>query len=187
MVEAYLPFFSICGLGFRIVNDVYGCMTFMSSIIICTELFWFILLDLHTHFLKRNIVLFIFLVPIYFSLPSLLHSKKIWFTGFMLNTAPGIFHELFSYFLIISVSDLQGETGKMSASDPNSAIYVTDSAKDIKNKVLVSFSYNRIFYWDFHVAKIVLCFWSFKMWKLDHISMLYLFIFINLCFVWIKQ
>ncbi|KAK4422418.1 Tryptophan--tRNA ligase, cytoplasmic [Sesamum alatum] len=28
-----------------------------------------------------------------------------------------------------------GETGKMSASDPNSAIYVTDSAKDIKNKV----------------------------------------------------
>ncbi|KAK9667867.1 hypothetical protein RND81_13G016900 [Saponaria officinalis] len=30
---------------------------------------------------------------------------------------------------------LQGEVGKMSASDPNSAIYVTDSAKDIKNKV----------------------------------------------------
>lgn len=32
---------------------------------------------------------------------------------------------------------LQGDTGKMSASDPNSAIYVTDSAKDIKNKVLL--------------------------------------------------
>ncbi|XP_049361901.1 tryptophan--tRNA ligase, cytoplasmic [Solanum verrucosum] len=30
---------------------------------------------------------------------------------------------------------LQGENGKMSASDPNSAIYVTDSAKDIKNKI----------------------------------------------------
>ncbi|KAI3842920.1 hypothetical protein MKW92_046703 [Papaver armeniacum] len=30
---------------------------------------------------------------------------------------------------------LQGDTGKMSASDPNSAIYVTDSAKDIKNKI----------------------------------------------------
>ena len=30
---------------------------------------------------------------------------------------------------------MQGETGKMSASDPNSAIYVTDSEKDIKNKV----------------------------------------------------
>nr|GMC66603.1 tryptophan--tRNA ligase, cytoplasmic-like [Ipomoea batatas] len=30
---------------------------------------------------------------------------------------------------------LQGETGKMSASDPNSAIYVTDSAKDLKNKI----------------------------------------------------
>ncbi|KAJ0975048.1 hypothetical protein J5N97_017013 [Dioscorea zingiberensis] len=30
---------------------------------------------------------------------------------------------------------LQGENGKMSASDPNSAIYVTDSLKDIKNKV----------------------------------------------------
>ncbi|KAG1328236.1 putative Tryptophan--tRNA ligase, cytoplasmic [Cocos nucifera] len=28
----------------------------------------------------------------------------------------------------------QGETGKMSASDPNSAIYVTDSSKGIKNK-----------------------------------------------------
>ncbi|XP_002530195.2 tryptophan--tRNA ligase, cytoplasmic [Ricinus communis] len=30
---------------------------------------------------------------------------------------------------------LQGETGKMSASDPNSAIYLTDSAKEIKNKI----------------------------------------------------
>uniref|UniRef100_A0A7N2KKE4 Tryptophan--tRNA ligase, cytoplasmic n=1 Tax=Quercus lobata TaxID=97700 RepID=A0A7N2KKE4_QUELO len=30
---------------------------------------------------------------------------------------------------------LQGETGKMSASDPNSAIYVTDSEKVIKNKI----------------------------------------------------
>ncbi|KAH7528877.1 hypothetical protein FEM48_Zijuj05G0124400 [Ziziphus jujuba var. spinosa] len=30
---------------------------------------------------------------------------------------------------------LQGENGKMSASDPNSAIYVTDSAKAIKNKI----------------------------------------------------
>ncbi|KAL8146436.1 tryptophan--tRNA ligase, cytoplasmic [Apium graveolens] len=30
---------------------------------------------------------------------------------------------------------LQGETGKMSASDPNSAIYVTDSGKDIKTKI----------------------------------------------------
>nr|GMC64410.1 tryptophan--tRNA ligase, cytoplasmic [Ipomoea batatas] len=36
---------------------------------------------------------------------------------------------------------LQGETGKMSASDPNSAIYVTDSAKDIKNK---SFEYDNV-------------------------------------------
>uniref|UniRef100_A0A453K2J2 Tryptophanyl-tRNA synthetase n=1 Tax=Aegilops tauschii subsp. strangulata TaxID=200361 RepID=A0A453K2J2_AEGTS len=30
---------------------------------------------------------------------------------------------------------LQGENTKMSASDPNSAIYVTDSTKDIKTKV----------------------------------------------------
>lgn len=30
---------------------------------------------------------------------------------------------------------LQGENTKMSASDPNSAIYVTDSAKEIKTKV----------------------------------------------------
>ncbi|KAK1281027.1 hypothetical protein QJS04_geneDACA003038 [Acorus gramineus] len=30
---------------------------------------------------------------------------------------------------------LQGENGKMSASDPNSAIYVTDTAKDIKTKI----------------------------------------------------
>ncbi|XP_070038537.1 tryptophan--tRNA ligase, cytoplasmic-like isoform X2 [Nicotiana tomentosiformis] len=30
---------------------------------------------------------------------------------------------------------LQGENGKMSASDPNSAIYVTDSAKEITNKI----------------------------------------------------
>lgn len=32
---------------------------------------------------------------------------------------------------------MQGETGKMSASDPNSAIYVTDSEKVIKNKVSI--------------------------------------------------
>ncbi|KAI8031454.1 Tryptophan--tRNA ligase, cytoplasmic [Camellia lanceoleosa] len=36
---------------------------------------------------------------------------------------------------------LQGETGKMSASDPNSAIYVTDSSKVIKNKVLYFYFY----------------------------------------------
>ncbi|KAL3498156.1 hypothetical protein ACH5RR_040888 [Cinchona calisaya] len=30
---------------------------------------------------------------------------------------------------------LQGETGKMNASDPNSAIYVTDTATNIKNKI----------------------------------------------------
>ncbi|CAN6465717.1 unnamed protein product [Victoria cruziana] len=36
---------------------------------------------------------------------------------------------------------LQGETGKMSASDPNSAIYVTDSAKVIKNKVDIPIKY----------------------------------------------
>ncbi|KAF5960010.1 hypothetical protein HYC85_001219 [Camellia sinensis] len=36
---------------------------------------------------------------------------------------------------------LQGETGKMSASDPNSAIYVTDSSKDIKNKVCLEIFY----------------------------------------------
>ncbi|PIA65588.1 hypothetical protein AQUCO_00100825v1 [Aquilegia coerulea] len=36
---------------------------------------------------------------------------------------------------------LQGESGKMSASDPNSAIYVTDSKNDIKKKV-----YFQIFY-----------------------------------------
>jgi tryptophanyl-tRNA synthetase len=31
---------------------------------------------------------------------------------------------------------LQGENGKMSASDPKSAIYVTDSAKEIRNKIM---------------------------------------------------
>lgn len=40
---------------------------------------------------------------------------------------------LIFYFSV--VEHLQGENGKMSASDPNSAIYVTDSAKEIKNKV----------------------------------------------------
>lgn len=45
---------------------------------------------------------------------------------------------LIIYCLLISsfkFGCFQGETGKMSASDPNSAIYVTDSAKDIKTKV----------------------------------------------------
>lgn len=32
---------------------------------------------------------------------------------------------------------LQGESGKMSASDPNSAIFVNDTPKDIKDKVRV--------------------------------------------------
>ena len=32
-------------------------------------------------------------------------------------------------------SAVQGETGKMSASDPTSAIFVTDSAKQIKDKI----------------------------------------------------
>ena len=31
----------------------------------------------------------------------------------------------------------QGESGKMSASDPNSAIYVTDTVKEIKKKVKI--------------------------------------------------
>lgn len=30
---------------------------------------------------------------------------------------------------------LQGESGKMSASDPNSAVFTNDTPKDIKNKV----------------------------------------------------
>ncbi|PQQ14881.1 tryptophan--tRNA ligase cytoplasmic [Prunus yedoensis var. nudiflora] len=40
---------------------------------------------------------------------------------------------------------MQGETGKMSPSDPNSAIYVTDSAKEIKNKVDLPFKYLSFF------------------------------------------
>lgn len=36
---------------------------------------------------------------------------------------------------LLETGYMQGETGKMSASDPNSAIYVTDSEKEIKNKV----------------------------------------------------
>ena len=35
----------------------------------------------------------------------------------------------------ISCACWQGESGKMSASDPNSAVFVTDSPKDIKSKV----------------------------------------------------
>lgn len=31
---------------------------------------------------------------------------------------------------------LQGESGKMSASDPNSAVFVNDTAKQIKDKVI---------------------------------------------------
>ncbi|KAL6194191.1 hypothetical protein ACLB2K_035275 [Fragaria x ananassa] len=40
-----------------------------------------------------------------------------------------------SYSFLDVIQFIQGETGKMSASDPNSAIYVTDSAKDIKSKI----------------------------------------------------
>ncbi|KAF8369752.1 hypothetical protein HHK36_032222 [Tetracentron sinense] len=57
-------------------------------------------------------------------------------TLFLINTM--VLYQFDPPFLITAVnlvSRKQGETGKMSASDPNSAIYVTDSAKDIKNKV----------------------------------------------------
>lgn len=40
---------------------------------------------------------------------------------------------------------MQGESGKMSASDPYSAIYVTDSAKQIKDKVCVGGNCSRRF------------------------------------------
>lgn len=47
------------------------------------------------------------------------------------------FHDNFLIVLVLDANSvcLKGETGKMSASDPNSAIYVTDSCKEIKNKV----------------------------------------------------
>ena len=37
--------------------------------------------------------------------------------------------------LHLPISLIQGENTKMSASDPNSAIYVTDTEKEIKTKV----------------------------------------------------
>ena len=46
---------------------------------------------------------------------------------------PGL--HAFKLLSILFILFSQGENGKMSASDPNSAIYVTDTAKEIKNKV----------------------------------------------------
>ncbi|KAF5749327.1 tryptophan--tRNA ligase cytoplasmic [Tripterygium wilfordii] len=51
------------------------------------------------------------------------------------DVAPRIGHHKPALLESLFFPALQGETGKMSASDPNSAIYVTDSAKDIKNKI----------------------------------------------------
>ncbi|KAF5734500.1 tryptophan--tRNA ligase cytoplasmic [Tripterygium wilfordii] len=51
------------------------------------------------------------------------------------DVAPRIGHHKPALIESLFFPALQGETGKMSASDPNSAIYVTDSAKDIKNKI----------------------------------------------------
>ncbi|KAK9118440.1 hypothetical protein Scep_016533 [Stephania cephalantha] len=48
---------------------------------------------------------------------------------------PALIESSFFPALQLQVDAELGESGKMSASDPNSAIYVTDSAKDIKNKV----------------------------------------------------
>lgn len=129
-----------CGLGFRLVNGVgvYGCTTFTLELS-CLQIF-------------SNIVLFILLVPNPFISPQKVQCVLTKFASLVLSK---IWHQhccvlrslmllvciicvSCNGFLIISVSDLQGETGKMSASDPNSAIYVTDSAKDIKNKVSVS-------------------------------------------------
>lgn len=43
---------------------------------------------------------------------------------------------------------LQGESGKMSASDPNSAIYVSDNPKQIKDKVSSAFSAHICTVWN---------------------------------------
>ncbi|GMG99892.1 hypothetical protein Nepgr_001732 [Nepenthes gracilis] len=51
------------------------------------------------------------------------------------DVAPRIGHRKPSLIESSFFPALQGENGKMSASDPNSAIYVTDSAKDIRNKI----------------------------------------------------
>ncbi|XP_041019178.1 tryptophan--tRNA ligase, cytoplasmic [Juglans microcarpa x Juglans regia] len=51
------------------------------------------------------------------------------------DVAPRIGHHKPALIESLFFPALQGETGKMSASDPNSAIYVTDSEKDIKNKI----------------------------------------------------
>ncbi|CAA3012385.1 tryptophan--tRNA ligase, cytoplasmic, partial [Olea europaea subsp. europaea] len=56
--------------------------------------------------------------------------------------APLVFHKPVKCSLGTLV--FQGEAGKMSASDPNFALYVTDSGNDIKNKVVL-FSLNQVF------------------------------------------
>jgi len=38
---------------------------------------------------------------------------------------------------------LQGSKSKMSASDPNSSIFLTDSPKDIKTKVIILFIFSK--------------------------------------------
>jgi tryptophanyl-tRNA synthetase len=38
---------------------------------------------------------------------------------------------------------LQGSKSKMSASDPNSSIFLTDSPKDIKTKVIIRFVFSK--------------------------------------------
>ncbi|MCO5603016.1 hypothetical protein L7F22_057158 [Adiantum nelumboides] len=56
----------------------------------------------------------------------------------MIVKEPEVFEQTAVYRIIkkqTAAQAMEGESGKMSASDPNSAIYVTDSLKDIKNKV----------------------------------------------------
>ncbi|CAL5438968.1 unnamed protein product [Camellia sinensis] len=66
-----------------------------------------------------------------------LPSKGIWDPYFRMtrDVAPRIGFHKPALIESLFFPALQGETGKMSASDPNSAIYVTDSSKDIKNKI----------------------------------------------------
>ncbi|CAL5358508.1 unnamed protein product [Camellia sinensis] len=77
------------------------------------------------------------LIPCAIDQLHLLPSKGIWDPYFRMtrDVAPRIGFHKPALIESLFFPALQGETGKMSASDPNSAIYVTDSSKDIKNKI----------------------------------------------------
>ena len=107
---------------------------------------------------------------------NLINSFDFYFilSKFLVHSLP------FSSFIFI----LQGESTKMSASNPNSAIYVTDSSKQIKGKVCPSYVliwnhiYQTITFYLSQLNFLLKCYWIQHLFTREIIFIHLVFIFL---------